>query len=113
VSKLCCPVCWHLLRILRGDSKDFQVRGYHKNLYQVELPQWLPVEVVMEVTAAFEDILLREIRIMQRRNKHGPSDSVKSRGGISPDSSEGEEDTETFLQDDDDDAYVPFKDDQF
>jgi hypothetical protein len=38
----------------------------------------------MEVTVAFEDILLREIRIMQHRNKHGPSDSVKSGGGSAP-----------------------------
>jgi hypothetical protein len=115
MSKLCCLVCWHLLKILWGNSEDFHVRGYHKNLYPVELPQWLPVEVVTKVTAEFEDILLREIRIMQRRSMHGPSDSVESQGGIIPDSSDGEEDTEMFLQDDDDNeyAYVAFKDDQF
>jgi hypothetical protein len=49
--------------------------------------------VVVEVTDKFEKILLRQIRIMQRRSKHAPSYSVDSLGGISPDSSDGEEDT--------------------
>jgi hypothetical protein len=32
VSKLCCPVCWELLRILRNDG-NFHVDGYHRNPY--------------------------------------------------------------------------------
>jgi hypothetical protein len=81
---------------LRGDSDNFHVRGHHKNLSQVELPQWLPVEVVVKVTTAFENILLREIRTMQHHSKHGPSYSGDSRGRVSPDSSDGEEDTVMF-----------------
>jgi hypothetical protein len=95
VSKLCCLVCWHLLRALRGDSDDFHVRGHHKNLSQVELPQWLPLEVVVTVTTAFEKILVGEITAMQHHSKHGPRHSGDSRG-VSPDSSDGEEDIVRF-----------------
>jgi len=80
---------------LRGNSKDFHVRGHHKNLTQVELPQWLPRDVVVEVTTAFEKILLREIESMQRRTKHAPGHSGDSKG-VSPDSFDGEDDIATF-----------------
>jgi hypothetical protein len=45
VSKLCCPVCWELLKILRNnDSTDLYVDGHHATLFQVELPEWLPLD---------------------------------------------------------------------
>ena len=96
MSKLCCLGCWHLLRVLRGNSKDFHVRGHHNNLTQVELPQWLPCNVVVEVTTAFEKILLREIESLQRRTKVAPSHSGDSLGGLSPESSDGEDDIAMF-----------------
>ncbi|KIM88014.1 hypothetical protein PILCRDRAFT_814691 [Piloderma croceum F 1598] len=113
VSKPCCLVCWHLLKVLRGNSEDFDVRGHHKNLYQVELPQWLPLDVVVNVTAEFENILLRQIRIMQRRSRHSPSHSVDSQGGggVSPDSSDGEEDTVAFQRGKETYDYIHIRDD--
>jgi hypothetical protein len=56
VSKLCCPVCWELLNILRNDG-NFHVDGYHRILTQVELPEWLPLEIVMKLMARFKEIL--------------------------------------------------------
>ena len=44
VSKFC-PVCWELLKIM-GSEDTFHVEGYHKTLFQVELPDWLPEEIV-------------------------------------------------------------------
>jgi len=79
---------------LRGDSEDFHIHGHHKNLSQVELLQWLPLDVVVEVMAAFENILLCEIIIMQHCSKHTPSHYHDNQGGrVSPDSSDGEDDT--------------------
>ena len=94
---------------MRSKSDDFLVRGHHKNLYLVELPQWLPREVVVKVTAEFEQILLDQIRIMHRRGKHAHSHSVDSLGGISHDSSDGEEDT-NFQTDTKRYEYLPISD---
>jgi hypothetical protein len=65
---------------------------------QVELPHWLPLEVVVKVMTAFEKILIGEITTMQHHSKHGPSQSGDSRGRNNPDSSDGEEDTVMFQE---------------
>jgi hypothetical protein len=77
ISKLYCPACSHLLSILRGNSDIFAVRGQHSTVYQVELPPWLPIEVVKEMVSRFEGILKEEIRAMMnwgRKVGHGGTD---------------------------------------
>ena len=75
MSKRCCPVCWELLEIFKdGDSTNFHVDGYHKTLFQVELPDWLPLEIVVKLTARFEEILLKQIRTLVERHKRDISD---------------------------------------
>ena len=91
VSKLCCPVCWELLKILRNDdSTNFHVDGHHKTLFQVELPDWLPLKIVVKLTARFEKILLDQIRTLVKRHVINPSG--QSGDGFSSDSSEDEDD---------------------
>jgi len=94
VSKPCCPVCWELLKILRNDtSTNFHVDGYHKTLSQVELPEWLPLEIVLKLTARFETILLAQIKRMVKCHKgHEIHPSGQSRDGLSSDSEDGEDD---------------------
>ena len=92
VSKPCCPVCWELLKILRNKaSTNFHVNGYHKTLSQVELPEWLPLEIVLKLTARFETILLGQIKRMVKRHKE-IHPSGQSGDGLSSDSEDGEDD---------------------
>jgi len=70
VAKPWCPVCWELLKILRNDtSTNFHVNGYHKTLFQVELPEWLPLEIVVKLTVQFKKILLGQIKRMVKHHK--------------------------------------------
>ena len=63
VSKLCCPVCWELLALL-GDEKPLSLRGSHSTIYPVELPKWLPPEIVDKMDKRFLNHLREEIEIM-------------------------------------------------
>jgi len=59
----------------------FIVRGQHSTVYQVELPPWLPTEVLKEMVIRFEEILTNEIRAMMnwgRKVGHGRNDSGES-----------------------------------
>jgi hypothetical protein len=98
MSKPCCPVCWELIKILRNKkSTNFHLNGYHKTLSQVELPEWLPLQIVEKLTARFEDILLTQIEtLMPPRKLH----AGQSKNYLS---SEGEEDDSDFIDWDSDD----------
>lgn len=74
VSKLCCPICWEFLQILRGDTRDFIVRGYHTSLYPVELPSWLPEHVLTDMVKRFERHLRRELDIFLQTPPGGHRD---------------------------------------
>jgi hypothetical protein len=63
VSKLCCPVCWELLELL-GRDQPISLRGRHSTIYPVELPKWLPPEIVDKMNERFQRHLGQEIRIM-------------------------------------------------
>ncbi|KAF8342365.1 hypothetical protein F5887DRAFT_918801 [Amanita rubescens] len=42
VSKLCCPICWHVLGALRQiKQNELMVRGCHSNMYGLVLPPFL------------------------------------------------------------------------
>lgn len=74
MSQLCCPVCWELLDVLRGTGKDLNVRGRHPTILPVQLPPWLPRNVMEEMVARFESFLLQDITsMMQEPAKRHPS----------------------------------------
>jgi len=63
VSRLCCPVCWDLLSVLKatyfgGDEEDERevliVRGRHPMVHEVELPQSLPIDIVRAMVTKYE-----------------------------------------------------------
>jgi hypothetical protein len=64
VSKLCCPVCWELLKILNDDGPQLSFPGCHPTIYPVELPEWLPPPIVDKMTGLFKGYLRRELNFM-------------------------------------------------
>ena len=68
VSKLCCPICWELLDVLRGNSEDFEVRGRHTTIYPVELPPWLPTEYMEQMVTRLRKYLTDELIIMMAQD---------------------------------------------
>ena len=67
MSTLCCPVCWELLAFLTKQPTGLTVRGRHANLSQVELPPWLPDDVIRHMLDWFKGFLLAEITTMMVR----------------------------------------------
>ena len=73
VSKLCCPACWRLFRILSESdtpSTLFTVRGYHSVPYPVEVPAWLPEEVINKLIKFFQPILVDLLNSMDVGDFH-------------------------------------------
>jgi len=94
VSKLCCPVCWELLAFLRRSETPhdrFLVSGCHSTLYPVELPDWLPANVVEAMMTQFQDHLRRELKVMlnpKSKSTTGPIHrTTESESGLSVSSS--------------------------
>jgi hypothetical protein len=90
VSKLCCPVCWQLMEILRGDSEDFRVRGRHTTMFPVGLPSWLPIDVLQQMVDRFKKFLLDELVTMVQSSerlastrRHNRNPSQQSESGLS------------------------------
>lgn len=93
VSKLCCPVCSELFNLFRDGSDAFHIDGHHHTLFQVELPIWLPLDIVVKLTAKFEKILGNQLRyLMNEHCKHANTPSGQSRDGLSSDSSNDDSD---------------------
>lgn len=64
VSKLCCPVCWELLRTMKEKLElpnQFTVRGCHSNIYPVVLPKWLPQDIIDKMVGIFRRHLAQEL----------------------------------------------------
>lgn len=66
VSKLCCPVCWEFLSLLRGEDSKMvlSVRGCHSIIYPVRLPAWLPEDIVKKMVKRFQTHLRHELNVM-------------------------------------------------
>jgi hypothetical protein len=64
VSKLCCPVCWDLLRFMRGHRKTLQVRGRHPIISPVELPPWIPKPLLILMVQVYAGYLNEQLRFM-------------------------------------------------
>lgn len=75
VSKLCCPVCWDLLSILKnersknGQEKGLVVCGRHPTLHEVDLPRWLSLEVLKAMVDQYESKLYEELMGMAKRSE--------------------------------------------
>jgi|HubBroStandDraft_3_1064219.scaffolds.fasta_scaffold42557_4 hypothetical protein len=103
VSKLCCPTCWDFLDVLRRDEGDpghFRARGRHTTVYPVELPQWLPPRVCLEMVNRFRSHLRNQLAYMVSRQKspvklnfrqHSRTHSVESDSSFNTTSSKGDE----------------------
>jgi len=94
VSKLCCPVCWDVLELLRNASgmrAEFIVRGRHAVLSPVQLPIWLPVEIVQQMLQMYKQILVDKFKVLMSPNRvggHSRLNSLQSNPGLSNASSE-------------------------
>ena len=49
---------------MEGSEARFGVRGHHPTLYVVDLPPWLPHDVLVEMVDRFEKILDQQIFTM-------------------------------------------------
>jgi hypothetical protein len=63
-STPCCPTCWELLDILKKKATDFAVHSRHTTLSQVQLPPWVPRDIMMEMVDRLRKILLHQITAM-------------------------------------------------
>jgi hypothetical protein len=71
--------------VLRGD-KDLNVRGRHPTVFPVQLPPWLPHDIMAKMVDKFENILLNEITFMHKPSctkKHSRHPSKQSISGLS------------------------------
>jgi hypothetical protein len=84
-SKLCCPACWELLDSMDAPNDRFGVRGRHPTVYAVELPPWLPHEVMVDMVGRFERILDTQIFTMMvdRKRRHTRKSSGQSASAAS------------------------------
>src|SRR6266550_1522266 len=72
VSKLCCPVCWEFITLLRettattatDKSPKFSVRGYHPHIYPLVLPPWISDEIREKMNLKFLGYLGAELRLL-------------------------------------------------
>jgi hypothetical protein len=90
VSKLCCPVCNHLLSVLKTLPADFAIRGHHDTLYQVELPPWLPEDILKKMLDKFQGILLQQLISMMKPQTLARKKYAKARSTESQNVSDGE-----------------------
>ena len=70
MSKLCCPVCYHLLKLLKGTKDPFIVRGAHGTVSACTLPPWIPEQVVDLMNMHFGDLLRKELGKLMAQTVH-------------------------------------------
>jgi hypothetical protein len=104
VSKLCCPVCWNLIEILKTMHGGIVVRGYHATVYPVVLPDWLPPDIVTQMLLRFRQYLrlhLVQLATDLDTKKREPRGRQSNASGISNASSanEGGAVEENFTED--------------
>ena len=82
--------------MLRPGSDTSQIDGRDQTLLQVELPALVPLDIVVKLTAKFEEILLNQIRKLMTRHNHAITSSGQSGDVLSSDLSDDEDDTSTI-----------------
>lgn len=76
--------------VLRRDSSDFQVRGYHRTLTVLELPSQLPEDALHEMIRRYRLHLVQALEELNRPEPVGVErDGVDSDGGLSCVESDG------------------------
>ena len=91
VSRLCCPVCWELMKTLGGsqDTDPFEVRGRHSVVYDMELPNLLPTDILEKMIRRFKEFVYQELISLTRKSvdsadpSHSRNTSFQSDSGIS------------------------------
>jgi hypothetical protein len=83
VSTPCCLTCWELIDILRREPTDFTIRNCHATLSQVQLPSWIPRDVMMKMLDRFRHLLLLQIAIMMGKQDRTAQDSSRQRQSVS------------------------------
>ncbi|KAM6493056.1 hypothetical protein JOM56_011190 [Amanita muscaria] len=81
VSKLCCPACWELMKVLRdsdSENSPYHVRGRHSTVYPVILPPWLDDADVRALVTRFTTYLQEELNTMLTQSQL-PSQRTHSR----------------------------------
>jgi hypothetical protein len=90
VSTICCPACsrlfHHLLYDEEHDNKDqpkilTQALASHSVPYPVQLPQWLPDNIVSSMVTSFRPLLVHELELLAYPGIHSstplsPTDKV-------------------------------------
>ena len=59
-------MCWELLKLICGGTPPTLLRGCHSTIYPVELPQWIPNQIVEDMTGLIRVLLRRELEYMVR-----------------------------------------------
>ena len=68
MSKRCCPVCAHLLKLLKTHSgENFVITGEHSTITPCTLPEWLPEPIINQMVKAFALRLRKELVELQKR----------------------------------------------
>jgi hypothetical protein len=94
-------VCWALLCLLRRKANIFNVRGKHATVYPVQLPPWLPRQILVEMVDQFKGHLLENLIAIEKMmdsakeeyfaTTHSPTpsmDSIESDSAMSSSSGE-------------------------
>lgn len=89
VSKLCCPLCGHLLSSIgAGQSADskpqaFLTRGTHTTPYSCTLPDWLPSVNVIEMIKVFAPAFREElVNLLQPERGHRHTSLTESASSL-------------------------------
>jgi hypothetical protein len=70
-SRLCCPVCWHLLALMDPPIGRFGVQGHHLKMIPAQLPPWVPVADAQAMLDTFQRKLCDELSIMLEKSSRG------------------------------------------
>ena len=105
VSRLCCPICWDLLEMLRKYLREaaiagddcLQVRGRHSTVWPTELPPWTPLPIMKMMVERYRGLVRDALEKMMRAavapslHTPDPSSSMSDSGLASDSSSSSDE----------------------
>lgn len=64
VSKLCCPVCWELFKVLKMDpdiKMDIKISGCHPTITPVALPETFPAKISEKIVVSLRPLLTAQL----------------------------------------------------
>jgi hypothetical protein len=63
-STPCCPVCWELFKIFEQSGAGFAIPSCHRTVCPMELPGWLPEDILKALLLRIRELLIVEIDCM-------------------------------------------------